>query len=166
MDLARLSNQPVEIVVAGQPLLFGELTLEGIARLQAWVKEHVPHPLRALQGQLVGFSESEKSELLRQAREDAKAWPPQIGTRKGNGALLSTEEGQIAALTEALKVHQPIWTDADGKRLYRQLERWGRKHPDQAEATLRRIYAIAFGVDDPEAELDEELEGEASDPKA
>lgn len=166
MDLDDLTNQPSPIEIAGRTYLFSELPFESLGALQKWVKDNHPHPLRALRGQLDGFTDEEKAELLSQAREEAKHWPPVIGTARGAAALLRTESGQMQALWVALKVHQPDTSEAEARRLYKALEkeaatiaRRNRKSGGDAEAKVSRIFAVAFG-------LAQEDEGDDADPKA
>lgn len=157
MDLAQLTDQPTWIAIGGKSYGFSEIPFGGLGELQAWLKDNTPHPLRSLAGQLDGFSEEEKAELLRQAREDAKSWPPVVGTAAGAAALLATEAGQLRALWVALKVHQPATTLDEARRLYKALQgeaaRLARarrgKAPaaGDAEAKVSRIFAIAFGMD-------------------
>src|SRR4051812_24819181 len=107
MDLAQITNQPVEIEIAGRKFLFRELNFEALGRLQQWIKDHTPHPITSLMPFLKGVSAEHAATLLEGARRDALAWPPKIGTAAGAVALMETEEGQKATLLEALRAMQP-----------------------------------------------------------
>jgi hypothetical protein len=163
MDLAQLTNQPTVIKIGGGDYLFSEIPFAGLGELQQWLKDNTPHPLRSLAGQLDGFGDDDRAELLRQAREDAKRWPPQIGTAAGTAALLNTEAGQVKALEVALGVHQAA-TPELARKLYKSLQseavklaRKKSKDGVDGEAKISRIFAIAFGMEE---------DGETSDPKA
>lgn len=163
MDLAQLTNQPIHVEIGGKSYAFAEIPADGLGRLQAWLKEHYPHPLRALVGQLDGFSDEEKAELFRQARQDALEWPPEVSTAAGTAALMRAEEGQIRTLHESLKVHQPETALSDARRVYKALmaETAHRilLRGFDPERTMRRIVRVAFGMGDLEAE------DEGEDPK-
>lgn len=155
MDLAQLTDQPTPIEISGRHYGFSELSFDALGELQQWIKDKYPHPLRSIQGYLDGFSDDDREELLRQAREEAKHWPPVVGTAAGTAALLKTEEGQVQALWAALKVHQPETTLIEGRRLYKALQnesiRWAKRkakgQADAGEAKVSRIFGIAFGMD-------------------
>jgi hypothetical protein len=160
-DLARLTNQPTKVTIGGRKYGFSEIPLAGLGELQQWLKEHVPRPLDAIKGRLEGFNERERAELLRQAREEDKAWPPQMGSAAAAGVLLSSEAGQIQALWVALRVHQPETTLEQAHTVYRKLQREAaavarkrRGDGSDAEATATKVFSIAFGMDD-EAEDDD-----------
>lgn len=163
MDLARLTNQPTKIDIGNRKYGFSELPLSALGELQQWIKDNVPRPLDAIKGRLAGFTESERSELLRQAREEDKAWPPQIGSAAAAGVILSSQEGQLQALWVALKVHQPTTTLEEAKTAYRKLQaeaaalaKKRRGDGTDVEAKVTRIFSIAFGFE----------EGDDGDPKA
>lgn len=169
MDLSQLTNQPERTVeIGGKPYQFGELPIDALGRLQAWIKAHVPHPLDAVKGHLDGLSEADRRYLLEQARQEARQWPPVIGTAAGAAALLSTEAGQLAAFAEGLRVHQPAATDKDAAALFKRLRtdaakaaaaaaKAGRQY--DGEGPARDIFAVLFGLD-PRDHDDDDGDGE------
>jgi hypothetical protein len=173
MDLAQITNQAIAIEIAGHTYLFRELNFEGLGRLQQWIKDHTPHPITSLMRDLKGIkgvSAEDRATLLEGARRDALAWPPKVGTAAGAVALMSTEEGQKAAMLEALQALQPGITREESDALYRALQREAaalkaarKRAGDEEEDSddldklekATRIYSIAFGKGDPLHELDE-----------
>lgn len=157
MDLTKLVDGIPELRerIGGVDLVFSEIPIEGLARLQAWINEHVPHPLEAIRGRLDGLPASIASDLADKARREATNWPPEVGTPEAAAALLGSTAGQVAALLEGLRVHHPDATPDDAARLYRTLRREVARSKD--ERRVRRIYATIFGTATP----DDEAEGPA-----
>lgn len=171
MDIAQHTDQPARVEIAGEVYGFSELPIEALGRLQQWVKDHHPNPLEVIRPHLAGFSAADRAEMIRQARQEAATWPPQVGTGRGTQALLGEEAGQREAFYEGLRVHQPGTTRRQADRLFRELGRAAarskaRGMPDAvAERTIARIFGVLFGADDdPLGGEGAEAEGEA--PKA
>jgi hypothetical protein len=155
-SLDQLTDQPqIAVTIGGQVYRFSELSIAALGRLQALIKETMPHPVQALKGHLDGLAAADREFLLKEAYRDARSWPPVVGTAAGAAALLSSEPGQIAALYEGLLVHQPQITQADVVRIFRALRRDAAREAAAArqngqeydgEGTARRIFAALFGL--------------------
>lgn len=156
MDLATLIGLPeLSVEIRGRLYQFSELPIDSLARLQAWVKANVPHPLDVVKGHLDGLPDGDRRYLLDQARIDARSWPPVVGTAAGAAALLSTEPGQFEAFFEGLLVHQPATVRNLARSLFRGLRADAAKAAQAAqkegrefdgESTARSIFAVLFGL--------------------
>lgn len=150
MDLSQLLDSGPEIVetIGGMKFRFSEITLDGMARLQSWIREHVPHPVEQIKPWLDGLPSEERRELLETAMDQARDWPPLLGTAEGAMALLRSELGQVQAFKEGLLVHHPDATLDDAAKIYRVLKaEVGREARNGGEsARIRRIYATIFGT--------------------
>ena len=164
MDAAKLDtfHDHPELIVAvgGREYRFSELTMGKRAELQAYLRRSIPHPLEAVKPHLEGLRPEDRQALLENARKEAAAWPPDIGSVAGMKALTATDAGQVATLAAALSIHHPGATDADAERLYRALAREAmieaqaarrRGEEYDGEGTARRIYSVIFGMGDPDA---------------
>lgn len=169
MDIAQHTDQPARVEIAGVAYGFSELPIEALGRLQQWIKDHHPNPMEVIKPHLDGFAAADRAEIIRQARQEAASWPPQVGTGRGAQALLGDEAGQREAFYEGLRVHQPNTTRKQADRLFRELGREAARAkaggaPDVvAERSIARIFGILFGADDDP--LDGEGEGDGG-PKA
>jgi hypothetical protein len=125
MDLTKLVDGIPDLLerIGGVEVVFSEVPIEGLARLQAWIKANVPHPLEAIRDYLAKLPPGVASDLAEKARRDAMNWPPEIGTAEAAVALLGSTEGQVAAFLEGLLVHHPDATPSDARRLYNTLKR-------------------------------------------
>jgi hypothetical protein len=147
MDLAEHTDQPIPVVIKGKTYHFAELGIEAMGRLQAWIKANVPHPLKALQGQLEGFSPEDRALLLDAARKEAAHWPPKIGTQAAALALASSPEGMMEVLWEGLKGADPEFPRADAAKLFKAIRR--------DEAKSREVYGAIYGTTDDEGSGDD-----------
>lgn len=148
LTLDQLTDAPQLIITIGDDAyMFSELPVAALGRLQAWIKQTVPHPIAALKPHLAGLDPEDRRVLLERAYDEALAWPPILGTPAGAQALLSNEAGQTEAFHEGLKVHQPETTRTQAARLYRALLRDADGSGGKKAA---RIFAILFGAPDPE----------------
>jgi hypothetical protein len=147
MDLTKLVDGIPELRerIGGVEVVFSEIPIEGLARLQAWINSHVPNPLEAIRDYLSKIPSDVASELADKARRESLVWPPKIGTAEGATALFSSTHGQVAAFHEGLKVNHADATFADAERLYMVLKREVAKSKD--ERRVKRIYATIFGTD-------------------
>lgn len=162
-DLTQLTDQPeLSVPIGGRRYLFSELPLSALARLQTWVNDHTPHPVDSLRGHLDGLPDHVAVAMGEAARNESKAWPPQVGTSAGAIALLSTEPGQIQTLFEGLAAHEPGVTLDDAYRVYRGLRREAAREVKAAkragrkcdgEGTVQRVFAVLFGLDDGDESL-------------
>lgn len=154
MDIAQHTDQPARVEIAGGTYKFSELPIESLGRLQQWIKDHHPNPLVVIQPHLAGFSATDRAEVIRQARQEAASWPPQVGTGRGTQALLGDEAGQREAFFEGLLVHQPGTTRKQADRLFRELGREAARAKALgmsevvAERKIATIYGLLFGAED------------------
>lgn len=165
MDLTKLTDRPeLTVPIGGRDYDFSEIPIGKLSDLQDFIRKAVPHPLEALKGHLDGFSDRDRDRLLDEARAAGAKWPPQVGTAEGAAALLGTEAGQVEALRVGLSVHHPEMTADDAGRLFRQLRketlRLARaarkaKRDYDGEGTVRRIFAVLFGLDPDEEPIPE-----------
>ena len=108
MNLMQHADKPeLTVTIGGQPYDFGEIPIEALAELQEWIRKNIPHPLEAIKPHLKGLPTDVAIGLTDRAREEAKDWPPEIGTAAGSAALLSKESGQILALRVGLQKFHP-----------------------------------------------------------
>lgn len=154
MDLTQLVDTAPELEerIGGVRVFFSEIPIEAMAGLQAWIKERVPHPLEAIRDHLAHLPPAIAAELAERARQEAKSWPPEVGTEDGARVLTGTPDGQAECFYEGLKVHHPDVTRDDASRLYRQLRREVSKSRDGRR--VLRIFATIFGTDPPDERQD------------
>ena len=156
MNLMQHADKPeLTVTIGGQPYDFGEIPIEALAELQEWIRKNIPHPLEAIKPHLKGLPTDVAIGLTDRAREEAKDWPPEIGTAAGSAALLSKESGQILALRVGLqKFHpevdgagQPNCTGSSARTLRRQPGR-PVASSSRASAIVTRIFSVLFGMGD------------------
>ena len=174
LTLTELADAPeLSVEIGGHLLHFSELPLERLARLQAFIARTVPDPWRHAREKAAGLPDGVAAVLLENARQESLRWPPQLGTAAGAVALLSTDEGQMEALFEALQVHQPATTRDDARAVWKLMRKDSAARMRRAraegrayrgEGLARRIFAVAFGQDDPD--LDDGEAGRDGVPKA
>lgn len=163
--LDELLDGPTMTVQAGsRRLLFGELPLAALGRLQGWLRANAPHPVSSLAGRLDGLSDADRRHLLDKAHEEARHWPPVIGSPAAARALLGSDAGLIEVIYEGLLVHQPGSTRDDAARLVRALSRRVEKAIRAAKGTgvrpaavddVMKLTAVLFGTADADADADE-----------
>lgn len=164
-SLAELLDGPTFTVrVGGRDYGFSEVPVSSLLALETWIRENTPHPIESVKPYLSGLDPADRRELLEQARQDARNWPPRIGTSAGAAALLgSGDMGQIETLYHGLLVHHPGATRDHARGLYRKLRQAMKREVAESEdgesPTVRRIYAAIFGM------LDEQGEPAAGIPK-
>ena len=152
MDLAEHLDQPQPVRVDGVDYPFSELAIASLAKLQAWIKEHVPNPLVAIRSQLKGFDAEDRHFLLDQARKDAANWPPLMGSPQAGRLLAERPDFQVETLWVGLQQHWPECERATAEHLHRKV-----KNLPQA----RTIYAILFGMPEDAEEGESEGEGDS-----
>ncbi len=160
MSLETCTDSPeLTVTIGGASYSFSELPIAQLAKLQTWIRAHVPHPLDTLKGHLDGLDPADRAALLEAARVEARGWPPQIGTAAGAAALLGSEPGQVEALAAGLSVHHADLSREHVGRIYRQLRKDAGREAKKArregreydgEGDVRRIFAVLFGLDDPD----------------
>ena len=127
MNLDQLTNAPREIWLGGndgRTYLVSALELGEWGALQCWLKEVAPDPVAHALDQLaraasqdMAINEAGKRELMRQARADARIWPPKVGTRAWFDLLEETDGGTIRFLWVALRKHQKSFGLDDAAKL-------------------------------------------------
>lgn len=154
MDLTKLVDDAPELHerIGGVDVVFSEIPIEGLARLQAWINMHVSNPLEAIRDELPKLPPAIASELAERARREALDWPPEVGTEEGASRLLGSPTGQVMAFYEGLRVHHPDATVADADRLYRALKREAVKSGGLRR--VKRIYATIFGTGTADADAE------------
>ena len=162
LTLTELADAPeLSVTIGGHLFHFSELRLEQLGRLQAFINRTVPDPWQHARSRVAGLPDGVAAAVLENARQESLRWPPQLGTGAGAVALLSTDEGQVLALHEALQVHQPAMTLDDARAVFKAMRKdtaaemrkakaEGRVY--KGEGVARRIFAVAFGQDDPDAD--------------
>lgn len=157
MDLPQLVDDAAELIetIGGAQVRFSEITIGQDAQLQEWLTAHVPHPVEALKPRLEGLSADDRQYLLEQARQDARDWPPRVGTAAAAEALLGSPDGQVEALYQGLRVHYPDASREYAARLYRALKKESARsaaaakrdgRTDDGQAKVQRIFACLFGM--------------------
>lgn len=137
MDLAEHTDQPTEVIIGGKSYLFAELDIDAMGRLQAWIKAHVPHPMKVVREHLDDFTPAQQEILLAQARKEAAHWPPAIGTQEAAQALASSPDGMLEVLWEGLKGADPETPRETAKAIFRKIRR--------DEAKSREVYGLIYG---------------------
>jgi hypothetical protein len=149
MHLDEHLNVTKPFKLAGRVFPIRELSLDAKARLQGWIKQHVPHPLRVVRDQLDGFSDRDRSILLDQARREAQHWPPIVDSPAGADALFKSPDGHRAVIREGLATGSDKVTDFDVEWVYRQIRTDGAKS--------REFIGTIFGLsEDDLEELDDD----------
>jgi hypothetical protein len=149
MDSTQATRCPVGVTLAGVEYPIRQLSHAEWAPLQAWLKRAVPSPLveaaRAIREiQEAGeLTESARSMLLANAHEQARLWPPRVGSRHWFDALNAIDGAPAVTLRTILA--------AGGTPL----------SLDEAE----RVFADAT-VDEVGVMWAQALHGDAPDPKA
>lgn len=166
MELEQHADRPeLTVEIGGQSYDFGEILIDQRADLEAWIRKNVPHPLDALKGRLEGLPVDVAAKVAENARQEAKNWPPRIGTAEGTVALLSKEDGQTLALYVGLQKFHSGTTREQSDHLYRLLgiemrKERKRRGDEEFEGIVKRIFSVMFGQGDPE--LDEAPKAETS----
>jgi len=158
LDLTELLDGPTVVVkIGGMEFRFSEVPISALEEMQRWINREHPHPLDAVKPHLEGLTPEDRQYLLEKARQDARDWPPKVGTTEGAAALMGHELGQVNVLRHGLQVHHAGATDDDALKVYRALKRQTAREIRNSEGgespSVRRIYAAIFGtLDDTEDE--------------
>ena len=154
-----LDHPRLTVEVEGVVYRFSELPLEAMARIQAWIRTNVPHPLDALKGRLDGLDPEDRRYLLDRAYDAAQEWPPRVGTKAAGEVLAQSMAARLVVFLEGLRVHQPNATEADAQRLHDALIRGS----DRADGirTAKRILQVLHGVEDDEPDDDDQAGDQA-----
>jgi hypothetical protein len=108
------TNAPRRITLAGRSLLIAALPLRTFGALQSWILDHVAPPVPLDESVLdPDLLTPDVQELLRFSRELALAWPPRVASRAWFVVLESADGGRARLAWEALRVHQPGFTEAE-----------------------------------------------------
>lgn len=79
-----------------------ELRLRDLADLQGWLSDHVPHPLRDVPPAWADPHPETRRERLQAAWQQAREWPPKLGTPQA-GEILATPAGLVAFVLVCLQ---------------------------------------------------------------
>lgn len=158
MDLDRWIVQPTPFEADGVVFRVAEIDLGAQARLQAWVRENVPHPVAAVRDHLAGLSPEDRAVVLEAAARDAPRWPPKIGTAEAARALLTDARGQALVLAEGLLAADPSLRGRP--ELAERAERLARRLNLRRNAKLSaRVIGVIFGDDGEDEGENEEAAG-------
>jgi hypothetical protein len=148
MDLATLTNAPREVTLAGKVYKVSALTLAEWGELQAWLKDNVPDPVERALAQLakakaagVDVQPEDRLALLKEARIEAKAWPPRVATTAWIEAIESVGNGVAMYVFVVLRKHQPGITLEAAKAIA--------NDPDLTVPEMTTFARRALGFDDP-----------------
>jgi hypothetical protein len=144
MDLATAANEPREVELGGMTYKVSLLTPRQWAPLQAYIRDHVPDPVTVAVGELaqaralgIEVTPADRQFLLAEARKDAKAWPPALGSQEWF-RVLDGDEGRARFLLTVLGKHQPSLTIEQARDLADRLT------IDEILPVIRSV----FGVED------------------
>lgn len=94
MDSTQATRCPVALTLAGKEYPIRQLSHSEWAPLQAWLKKSVPSPvaeavraIRELEAAGERPSDSERSAIMANAHEQARLWPPRVGSQHWFDAL-------------------------------------------------------------------------------
>lgn len=120
MDLATLTNAPKELSLCGASYTVSALTLAEWGILQAWLKSKNRNPVTIALEQLaetaregIKVEVDDRRALLSLASEQAKVWPPMIGSGAWFDLIQNTDGGPTQFLKHVLRKHQPAITEAE-----------------------------------------------------
>jgi hypothetical protein len=124
MDLAEATNQPIEILLGGEPFLARALKLSEWGELQAWYKRAVPSPLERVARAIAAAKDRGEpipapvAELLAdQAIAASAVWPPRIGTVEWLRGIDGVEGGVAEFFWHSLRRDNPGLARDDATRL-------------------------------------------------
>lgn len=113
-DFARATGQPKTITLNGVDYKVGKLTPRDYGELQALAKEFCPDPRRIARELMGGLPDEVAKCMWLRACDDAKDWPPQLGSEKMTEIMI-TPIGQAKLLYLSLKKHNPITEEQAGE---------------------------------------------------
>jgi hypothetical protein len=160
LDIATLTNAPREVVLAGLPYKVAALTLRDWGELHQFLKQHADDPVTTTLRQVararaasVPVSAEQEQFLLREARAEARGWPPRVASQAWFEALSECEGGDDQFLLATLRACQPSITIEQARELGGKLS---------GEESLALMFA-AVGVEPPPKPT---LDGEATPTEA
>lgn len=109
MDFARVTASPRAFAIEGKTYQVGKLTPRGIGDLQAHLKDCVEDPRLRARRVMEGLPDAVQLKIWADACEDARSWPPDIGSDEAMAHLLSIE-GQAKLLWVAFRQHTEGFT--------------------------------------------------------
>jgi hypothetical protein len=92
-DMSRAVGSPTPVVIAGAQYLVSKLTARDIGDLQEFVKHKCPDPRLMARDLCGGLPDVVALEVWRSLAEEARDWPPQVGSEKAREILNMTSEG-------------------------------------------------------------------------
>ena len=109
MDLAQATQALEQVAIAGRSFSVRQLKLREWGALQSWLKQAAPSTVAvALKGLAeaqaagVAVTQAQQDTLFAQAQEEARGWPPRVGTTDWLHALEDLEGGRARFLQIAL----------------------------------------------------------------
>ena len=99
-DLQSLAGRRgIGVDAGGWHWLITPLTLREMARLEAWVEAHAPHPMRAAAEQLAALpAELREVAVKESVKATYRDWPPAYGGEVATKLLYSTMRGRAEVL--------------------------------------------------------------------
>ncbi len=126
MDSESLSKAPREVTLAGKTYLVSKLEYEEWNLLRAWIKDHAVDPVVAMMDHMtrakaagITVSDEDRKLLYETARQEAKVWPPMVGSDGWFSVLLTTDGASERFLSLVLKKHNPAISDEELARINR-----------------------------------------------
>ena len=114
--ISKILSRPRTVMLAGNPFVVGELTLDDIADLQAFLDAGYPDPIPGLRESTEGMEAGARRSALLAAYEAAKVGPPCWSDAEGTRRLLA-DDGFAELVRVALRHHQPSLTAEEIKAI-------------------------------------------------
>lgn len=115
--LDELTAAPRRLTLAGIEFTVAPLELREWGELQAWFKDNVDSPLKAIASALALLPEAERREALAGAMDRQLRWPPRVATEEWLNAISATTGGDAQFLWTVLRKHHPEITLDQANRL-------------------------------------------------
>jgi hypothetical protein len=142
----QLSGQPeLTETIAGHQYHFSALTVDALARLQAWMRDNIPDPMESVKPALEGLAPEDRQYLLNEARKERLSWPPDIMSHKGKIALMSSDSGTQELFLECVHVHHPEITREGSYKIY-----WALVKEPNFKRKILKIIGLALHLQIPD----------------
>jgi uncharacterized protein (DUF1800 family) len=150
MDSTQATRCPVALTLAGKDYPIRQLSHSEWAPLQAWLKKSVPSPvaeavraIRELESADSRPSDPERSAIMANAHEQARLWPPRVGSQHWFDALNAIDGAPAMTIRAILAAGGTAVTDDEADAIF-------------AEASVEEVGAMWAQA----------LHGDAPSPKA